>query len=112
MSRKSALIAMVALTALFSVLALREAVNDSPTFDEPVNIAAGVTYLTRHDLRMNIEHPPLAKALEALPVLLVHPRIPQGASWDTAPLSDFALDFYQQNASQMHRITVLSRLVS
>jgi 4-amino-4-deoxy-L-arabinose transferase-like glycosyltransferase len=110
MSRKSAMIAMAALTALFSVLALREASNDSPTFDEPVNIAAGVTYLTRHDLRLNIEHPPLAKALEAIPVLLVHPRIPRGASWDTAPLSDFALDFYQQNASEMHRITVLSRL--
>lgn len=112
MSRKSAMLAMAALTALFSVLAVREASNDSPTFDEPVNIAAGVTYLTRHDLRLNIEHPPLAKALEAIPVLLVHPRIPQGASWDTAPRSDFALDFYQQNASQMHRITVLSRLVS
>ncbi|MEY2458933.1 MAG: hypothetical protein QOG30_763 [Acidimicrobiaceae bacterium] len=112
MSRKSALIAMAALTALFSVLALREASNDSPTFDEPINIAAGVTYLTRHDLRLNIEHPPLAKAIEALPVLLAHPRIPDGAVWDTAPRSDFALDFYQQNRDQLRRITLLSRLAS
>src|SRR4030088_1609545 len=105
MSRKSALIAMVALTALFSVLALREAANDSPTFDEPVNIAAGVTYLTRHDLRLNIEHPPLAKAIEAIPVLFAHPRIPEGSTWDTAPRSSFALDFYQENRNEIGRIT-------
>jgi Dolichyl-phosphate-mannose-protein mannosyltransferase len=101
---------MTALTALFTLLALREAANDSPTFDEPVNVASGVTYLTRHDLRMNIEHPPLAKAIEALPVLLAHPNIPQGPSWDNAPRSDFALDFYTQNHSDIRRITFLSRL--
>ncbi|MEY2420756.1 MAG: hypothetical protein QOI95_823 [Acidimicrobiaceae bacterium] len=103
---------MTALTALFAMLALREALHDSPTFDEPVNIAAGVTYLTRHDLRLNIEHPPLAKAVEAIPVLLAHPRIPQGESWDNAPRPEFVLDFYRDNADRIRRITVLSRLMS
>ncbi|MEY2450432.1 MAG: hypothetical protein QOD92_6 [Acidimicrobiaceae bacterium] len=103
---------MAALTLLFSVLALREAMNDSPTFDEPINVAAGVSYLTRHDLRLNIEHPPLAKAIEALPVLLVHPNIPRGESWDAAPRTDFALDFYRQNSADIGRITTLSRLAS
>lgn len=102
---------MVLASVVFFGLALREAVNDSPTFDEPINIAAGVTYLTRHDIRLNLEHPPLAKAIEALPVLFAHPDIPDGASWDTAPYSSFEFDFYAQNVDDIQRITTLSRLM-
>ena len=52
--------------------ALRE---NSATYDETTYVPAGFTYLTRADFRLNPEHPPLLKALFALPVLLLSPSI-------------------------------------
>jgi hypothetical protein len=43
---------------------------NSQTFDEAVHLAAGYSYLDRHDFRLNPEHPPLLKELAALPVYL------------------------------------------
>ena len=52
--------------------ALRE---NSATYDETSYVPAGFTYLTRGDFRLNPEHPPLLKALFALPVLPLSPSI-------------------------------------
>ncbi|MGA1198001.1 MAG: hypothetical protein ACO36I_16055, partial [Candidatus Latescibacterota bacterium] len=41
----------------------------SLTWDEPVFIASGYSYLTRNDFRMNAEAPPLLQQLQALPLL-------------------------------------------
>src|SRR6266436_114788 len=43
--------------------------QESVTIDEVAHIGAGVSYLQKLDLRMNLEHPPLAKALAALPLI-------------------------------------------
>lgn len=43
--------------------------SKSLTWDEPVFIASGYSYLTRHDFRMNAEAPPLLQQLQALPLL-------------------------------------------
>jgi hypothetical protein len=40
------------------------------TCDEVTHLPAGYTYLTWHDFRLNPEHPPLTKALAAMPLLL------------------------------------------
>ncbi|TMQ99121.1 phospholipid carrier-dependent glycosyltransferase [Actinomadura soli] len=50
------------------------AVRQSPTIDEPVYVAAGVIYLTEHDLRPNAEHPPLGKLLIGAGAVLTGPR--------------------------------------
>lgn len=42
--------------------------RESPVFDEVAHLPAGVTYWQRHDLRLNLEHPPLFKLLAAWPV--------------------------------------------
>ena len=43
---------------------------ESVTFDEIAHIGAGVSYLQKLDLRMNEEHPPLAKVVAAVPLVL------------------------------------------
>jgi hypothetical protein len=64
-----------------AVLAGGAARHESVTIDEVAHIAAGVSYLQKLDMRMNEEHPPLAKALAALPLVL------RGAHADYSHLS-------------------------
>ncbi len=63
-------IAAVLLLALMALLAGGAARRESVTFDELAHISAGVSYLQTLDMRMNEEHPPLAKAVAALPLVL------------------------------------------
>lgn len=52
-------------------VSLLNANNDSATFDEVAHIPAGYSYLTERDMRLNPEHPPLIKALSAIPLLFL-----------------------------------------
>jgi 4-amino-4-deoxy-L-arabinose transferase-like glycosyltransferase len=61
---------VVLLLALMAVLADGAARRESITFDEMAHIGAGVSYLQKLDMRMNEEHPPLAKVLAALPLVV------------------------------------------
>src|SRR5271155_893377 len=62
--------AAVLLLALMALLAGGSARRESVTFDEMAHIGAGVSYLQKLDMRMNEEHPPLAKVLAALPLVV------------------------------------------
>jgi hypothetical protein len=53
-----------------ALLAGGAARRESVTFDEVAHIGAGVSYLQKLDMRMNEEHPPLAKVLAALPLVV------------------------------------------
>ena len=70
-SRTGSLIAVVLISLVFFLLSFSAALQKSPTYDEPVHLFAGYAYLKWGDLRINPEHPPLAKALAALPLLAV-----------------------------------------
>ncbi|HEX7190992.1 MAG TPA: glycosyltransferase family 39 protein, partial [Thermoanaerobaculia bacterium] len=48
----------------------------SPVYDELLHIAAGHEYLTQHRYSVDLEHPPLARAVEALP--FIHAPRPSG----------------------------------
>ena len=72
------------LLALMAILAGGAARHESVTVDEVAHTAAGVSYLQKLDLRMNAEHPPLAKALAAIPLVLRRAR---------ADYSDFSWTF-------------------
>jgi len=62
---------VAALLLLFMAVLMAGSVRrESAGFDEPTHIGAGVSYLQKLDLRMNVEHPPLAKALAALPLVI------------------------------------------
>jgi hypothetical protein len=54
------------------VLAISSAWNDSIIVDEVPHIGAGYSYLTQGDMRLNPEHPPLAKDLAAIPLLFLN----------------------------------------
>ncbi len=58
------------LLAYMAILAGGAAWRESVTFDEVTHIGAGVSYLQKLDLRLNQEHPPLTKALAAVPLVL------------------------------------------
>ncbi len=58
------------LLVLMGILAGGAALRESITVDEVAHIGAGVSYLQELDMRMNLEHPPLAKILAALPLVL------------------------------------------
>lgn len=58
------------LLALMAVLAGGAALRESVTVDEVAHIGAGVSYLQKLDLRMNEEHPPLAKIWAAIPLVI------------------------------------------
>ena len=60
----------VLLLALMAVLSGGAARRESIAIDEVAHIGAGVSYLQKLDLRMNPEHPPLAKVLAAIPLVL------------------------------------------
>ena len=73
---------MVLLLALVALLAGGAARRESVTIDEVAHIGAGVSYLQKLDMRMNEEHPPLAKVLAAVPLVVrgVHADYSQ-VSW-------------------------------
>jgi 4-amino-4-deoxy-L-arabinose transferase-like glycosyltransferase len=61
---------VVLLLALMALLADGAARRESATFDEIAHIGAGVSYLEKQEMRMNEEHPPLAKVLAAVPLVI------------------------------------------
>ena len=65
-----AFVAAALLLATMALLSGGAARRESVTIDEVAHIGAGVSYLQKLDLRMNEEHPPLAKVLAALPLVL------------------------------------------
>src|SRR5438876_3518 len=75
----------------------------SSTTDEPVHIAAGYSYWQTRDFRLNPEHPPLAKLLAALPLLIVRPKfdISQPA-WNAGAEYEIGFRFlYGNNADRI-----------
>ena len=61
--------AVIVAAALF--LAVTSFWHDSVIVDEVPHIGAGYSYLTKQDMRLNPEHPPLPKDLGALPLVFM-----------------------------------------
>jgi len=59
------------LLVCFVLITLTSSLEKSPTSDESFHLMAGYSYLRWGDFRINPEHPPLAKALAALPLLFL-----------------------------------------
>ena len=58
------------LLLLMAILAGGAAWRESAAIDEVPHVGAGVSYLQKLDYRMNEEHPPLAKVLAAIPLVV------------------------------------------
>jgi 4-amino-4-deoxy-L-arabinose transferase-like glycosyltransferase len=107
------LLILTVLAAGFLALGLAEARSDSPTFDEPVYVSAGLAAILHHDVTYNDEHPPLPKVLAALPVLLVHPVVPPNGPWSGNDEQHYSARFLdaQLSAGDLRSVTFTSRLV-
>src|ERR1700761_562931 len=81
-SARIVLAGVVLLLALMALLASGAARRESVTIDEVAHLGAGVSYLQKLDMRMNIEHPPLGKVLAALPLVIGGARVDyQSPAW-------------------------------
>ena len=85
--------------------------SKSLTWDEPVFIASGYSYLTRNDFRMNAEAPPLLQQLQALPLLNLHLHQVDTthAVWQNAAHIVNGQYFIQTNAQHLHTISQRAR---
>ncbi len=68
--KKNILIPLFIISAA-SIIIISSHWDDSPVIDEVPHIGAGYSYLVRHNMRLNFEHPPLAKDVGAFPLLLL-----------------------------------------
>lgn len=75
--RTIVLVWTVLLFCIFGVQLMRVARLYSANWDEAHHLYDGYLILTKHDYRANAEVPPLVKLAAALPLLRLHPRLPQ-----------------------------------
>jgi dolichyl-phosphate-mannose--protein O-mannosyl transferase len=82
---KSKKILVAAIITVSAVLAIASSWRDSLIVDEVPHIGAGYSYLIKHDMRLNPEHPPLAKDLAgiALSFLNLNQKAFQSSFWQT-----------------------------
>jgi len=76
---------VMAIIVFAIVLAVSSEWGDSIIVDEVPHIGAGYSYLTQGDMRLNPEHPPLAKDLAAIPLLFLNLKqtVFQSKFWQT-----------------------------
>ena len=77
---RGALLQWLLVTALLAAMAVQlvmGALADSATTDEPIHILSGYVLLTQHHVLFDPEHPFPFKALTALPLLFLHPKLPE-----------------------------------
>lgn len=71
--RRAWLACVFLLCGLQTARQLYTAGTDAQTFDEGLHLASGYTFLKTGQYRLDTEHPPLARVLNALPLLWVNP---------------------------------------
>ncbi len=105
---------LAAILVLSGALMLKAAWNDSAIMDELAHIPAGYGYVSQLDYRLNPEHPPLEKALAALPVkIFVNPAYPTTSPVWTTEINgqwDMGTAFLYQSGNNADQILRVFRL--
>lgn len=109
----AARVALALVALAFTGAGLRQAWTDSPTVDEGVDLASGLSAWVHHDLRMAPEHPVLPRLLAALPALAADPIVPDDEAWRDGDWFDHTESVLAANdeAGRLRRVVFLSRLV-
>jgi hypothetical protein len=87
-------------------LTLRGIRHDSPTEDEWAHLVRGIGYYQTRDMRMHVQHPPLANLLDALPSAFDHnPDVTEMKTWKEgyAPGLEYISRDYQKARDQLFR---------
>jgi hypothetical protein len=101
---------MAAVILTSGTLEALSALRETQTWDEGIHLSAGYAYLTRSDFRWNQEHPPLAKLLSALPLLIFHPELPLNAeSWRKLDETQMGIDFLYHNQTSADSLLFAGR---
>ncbi|HET8947597.1 MAG TPA: glycosyltransferase family 39 protein [Candidatus Polarisedimenticolia bacterium] len=98
------------LLALLVLQGIAFIAESSQTSDEAAHLSAGYSYLTRHDFRLNPEHPPLIKELAALPLLPLGLDFPDDRLWQMAEEWNIGRLFVHENRLPNDTILFLGRL--
>lgn len=86
---------------------------ETQTFDEGFHLAAGYSYWSQGDYRMNPEHPPLGKMLCALPLLWLKPSLPvRTKAWYDRDQWEFSDAFLYGNRVPPETMLNTARLVT
>lgn len=86
---------------------------ESQTWDEAFNLAAGLSYWKTGDFRMNTEHPPLGKYINALPLLFLDLKLPTDhPSWRARQTVPFGREFLYHNRLPAEMILFRARLMT
>jgi putative flippase GtrA len=94
--------------AVISFMVMR---NDSAIVDEVAHIPAGYSYVKYLDYRLNPEHPPLAKAIAALPLQFVNLKgVDQSAAWNDVGQWEAGWDFIYRFGNNADQILMLARI--
>lgn len=104
---------LVMILVMSGALMVYASKTDSAIMDELAHIPAGYSYVHELDYRLNPEHPPLLKALSALPVLFLAPAFPvSDPAWATALNGqwDIGRKFLYGSGNDADKIIFLARL--
>jgi dolichyl-phosphate-mannose-protein mannosyltransferase len=111
-------VAVVLLLLVQASLALTSLRRSSVTIDEFSHLPAGLTYWQTRTFGLYHHNPPLVKMLAAAPVLLEHPVVDYGGSWDRARRAgsppghvEFAIEFMRSNADRYFELFNRGRAV-
>ncbi len=107
--KSSAFLTFLFFTVIFSFQVLPRIHRYSLTSDEPTDITNGYYFLTRGDVATPHNHPPLASALQSLPLLFMNLRA-QTCAGDVLDRGHHFL--FDWNLDKLESITRYSRLVS
>src|SRR5438067_12887492 len=102
--------AVACVLAVVGVLEVRSARGETQTWDEGIHISAGYTYLARGDYGWNMEHPPLAKLISALPLTRLHLDVPAPAfNGKARDQVGYGLEFLYHNKAHADTILIAAR---
>ena len=113
MNRNIRILVIAVLIGIHFIIGLRTIYRLSPTYDEPLHLAAGYSYLRTGEYYLNIyDHPPLAEMIAALPLLVMKPTLlMQHPSWGAYQQYSFANLFLYHNRVDAERMLNSGRIM-
>ena len=98
------------LLALMAALLVHTSLQEAQSFDEATHIAAGYSYWKTGDHKINVEHPPLAKRIAALPLLALGLRFDTAnPHWVQPDQTELGRDFLYNNTRPADTILFWAR---
>jgi type IV secretory pathway VirB3-like protein len=102
---------VVTIIAMMGLVCFLTVQRESITCDEVAHITAGMTYLQRNDVRMNMVHPPLMKLLAAIPLTTIGASAKyDDPSWDSLDQWGLGVASFDHWGTSSSTLLLLSRV--